>query len=384
MDDQEVQLKDAVQGYLRNAGSPELRLIENLMRLANGDPYQQGVIDAVNQLPPGATLMVAGHSLGGIEAQNIVGALRGIRPDVRVSQVFSFGAPVVGSRAPGPQYLDIKATKGVPDLVAVPALDRGVSTGVININGDTNIDLYDTAHGSHFVYPTSPDLAALGLDGQAVQIGACLIVEVDSLQSYALGDPSSNTRWPTACPPVSFRGQAPVSTGSIFNGPGWQSWSQLQAQAWQRATTVRDRNVVSERIGEKGMEIAAQALGYKPLLLPGQASDTPQGFDAVYLAPDGTYVVAEAKGGYNGQDLDKLLGYGYRCRQGTIEWARRAAERILTAGKTGSREQEIAQQRRNRIMTRAPGFGVRVEVFQTEHNNGVPGVTKRYVTASSP
>ena len=174
-----------------------------------------------------------------------------------------------------------------------------------------------------------------------------------------------------------------MSIGNMFNGPGWQSWSQLQAQAWQRATTVRERNVVSERIGEKGMEIAARDLGYKPLLLPGEASDTPQGFDAVYRAPDGTYVVAEAKGGYNGDDLDDILGYGYRCRQGTLEWARRAAERILIAAKTGSQEQKIAQELRSRILTQAPGFGVRVEVFQTEHNNGVPGVTRRYVTARS-
>jgi hypothetical protein len=132
------------------------------------------------------------------------------------------------------------------------------------------------------------------------------------------------------------------------------------------------------------MDVAATSLGYRRLLTTWNASSAPQGFDAVYLAPDGTYVVAEAKGGYSGQSLEEIAGYGYRCRQGTIEWVRRAAERILTARTTSSQEQQVAQQIRNRIMTRAPGFAVRVELFHTEHTNGTPGVTRRYVTGSSP
>jgi hypothetical protein len=143
-------------------------------------------------------------------------------------------------------------------------------------------------------------------------------------------------------------------------------------------------NQVSERIGEKAMDVAATALGYRRLLTTWNASSAPQGFDAVYLAPDATYVVAEAKGGYSGKSLEEIAGYGYRCRQGTIEWVRRAAERILTARTTSSQEQQVAQQIRNRIMTRAPGFAVRVELFHTEHTNGTPGVTRRYVTAASP
>jgi hypothetical protein len=168
----------------------------------------------------------------------------------------------------------------------------------------------------------------------------------------------------------------------LFNDPKWQVWTQAQVQKWQQATTLKALNAVSEQIGETGMITEAGNLGYKTLLSPGAASGTPQGFDAVYLAPDGTYVIAEAKGGYNGQDLDNVLGYGYRCRQGTLEWAKRAAERILKSTKTNSQEQQIAQQIRNRIITK--GFPVRVEVFQTEQVNGVPGVTKRYITATSP
>jgi hypothetical protein len=234
-------------------------------------------------------------------------------------------------------------------VVAIPAFDRGVSTG----------------------YPKSPELAALGLDGRAAQLGACFSLDDDSFRSYRVGDAASSSRWPP-CPDVSFKGRQPATTARPLDAPGWQGWVQLQAQAWQRPTTLLDRNLVSERIGEKAMHVEATALGYRRLLAPGAASNAPQGFDAVYLAPDGTYVIAEAKGDYDGQSLDDMLGYGYRCRQGTIEWARRAAERILTSGTTNSQEQQIAQQVRNRIMTRAPGFGVCVEVFHTEHDNGSP------------
>jgi hypothetical protein len=385
MDDQELLLTDAAQAYFRNAATAELRLIDDFITLRMGDKYRQGVIDALDSLPRNATLIVTGHSLGGIEAQNTVGVATSMRPDVRVSYSIAFGAPVVGNRARGTTtYLDVKALNGKPDWVAHPMLDRGVSTGIIRIAGGSSDSLRDTVNGSHHIYSKSGDLEALGPDGQPAKPGSCLELDRDSLRSFAARDSGSGSRrWPP-CSDTSFDGVQPASVTRPLNSAGWQGWKKIQQAAWTNATTLTQMNEVSERIGEKAMDVAATSLGYRRLLTSSNASSAPQGFDAVYLAPDGTYVVAEAKGGYAGKGLEDIAGYGYRCRQGSIEWVRRAAERILTAGTTNSEEQQVAQQIRNRIMTRAPGFGVRVELFHTEHTNGTPGVTKRYVTATSP
>jgi hypothetical protein len=383
MDNQDVQLKDAIQAYTREAHIPELRLLENFIRLGSGDAYRTTVLDAVGQLPDGAQVIVAGHSHGGMEAQNIVGALAGIRPDLRVTIAIAFGSPAL-PRQPGPRYLDVKAIKGVPDLVALPLLDRGVSTGIISIEGDSSLDLYDTEHGSHFVYWKSPQLERLWIDGRPVGSRHCLALDAGSMQSFPLASPGSGSKRWTPCPDVSFGAQPPDSVNDLFSGPAWAGWKARQSAAWRSATTLKQLNAVSEDVGEKGMEVKARALGYTPLLAPGSAGTAPQGFDGVYRAPDGAMVVAEAKGGYAGQGVDDILGYGYRCRQGTIEWARRAAERILTAGTTTAAEQRVAQELRSRILSRAPGFGVRVEVFHTEHVNGVAGATRRYVTGSTP
>ena len=66
------------------------------------DAYRLAIMDAVSKLPRGATLILAGHSLGGIEAQNVVQSLAQ-RYGFKVAQVVSFGAPVMDGGQPGNQ-----------------------------------------------------------------------------------------------------------------------------------------------------------------------------------------------------------------------------------------------------------------------------------------
>jgi hypothetical protein len=372
----------ALQGYLRKAGPAELRIVENFLRLGQGDRYRQAILEAVNQLPPRSTLLLAGHSLGGIEAQNLVEEFT--RRGFQVTNVFSFGAPVTGERATGPRYLDIKAIRGaVPDLIALPALDRGISLNIVQIHGGTSLDLWDTEHGSHHIYNKSAELAALSLDGgkpRRADGGPCLELDIDSLEEYKM----DLERWPP-CPDVSYRGVQPRHMTNQWSTQ--QTAQTAWTNRWQQATTLQERKHISESIGEAAMTFEARAHGYQTLLSPGTASGTPQGFDAVYYdRSTDTYVIAEAKGGYVGKGLDYILGSGYRCRQGTLDWVWRAAEQILTSGTTNSKEQQVAQQIMNRLRVNQEGgrASVRVEVFHTAHTRGMPGVTKHYVTASVP
>ncbi|MDF0522843.1 hypothetical protein P0R31_37030 [Bradyrhizobium yuanmingense] len=99
-------------------------------------------------------------------------------------------------------------------------------------------------------------------------------------------------------------------------------------------------------------------------------------------------VIGEAKGGYNGSQLDDILGCAYGFRQGTLEWAGEAAKRIIAdRRRPASDPQELAKRelevrRAGQVMAamrgQLPG-GVRIEVFHTEHNQGIPAVTRHYV-----
>jgi pimeloyl-ACP methyl ester carboxylesterase len=82
------------------------------------DAYRLAIMDAVSKLPRGATLILAGHSLGGIEAQNVVQSLAQ-RYGFKVAQVVSFGAPVMDGGQPGTNYLNVRSL-GDP----LQALDR--------------------------------------------------------------------------------------------------------------------------------------------------------------------------------------------------------------------------------------------------------------------
>lgn len=156
-----------------------------------------------------------------------------------------------------------------------------------------------------------------------------------------------------------------------------------------------------EAFGEAEMDGLAQTLGYEEVLSPSGPTTIAQGFDGVYCdghvipelvgtghACDGTVVIGEAKGGYLGKSLEDILGLGYFYRQGTIEWARRAAERTISSKKTNKPEKDAA---RMYLQALAVGSPTRIEVFHAECvSKPVPGTiprptfTKHYDTDRYP
>jgi hypothetical protein len=104
-------LAQVARGYGARSGAPEVRMISNVSRAIAGDGYSRAIMDAARQLPSGSHLILVGHSLGGIEHQQIVDQLRGA--GYRVQTVITFGSPVVAPKSPGVLYRFVKARNDV-------------------------------------------------------------------------------------------------------------------------------------------------------------------------------------------------------------------------------------------------------------------------------
>ncbi len=135
-------------------------------------------------------------------------------------------------------------------------------------------------------------------------------------------------------------------------------------QPWLTASPSQ-RSLIGEQIGEQGALVYAEAQGYQPVLSPVQKT-YPQGFYQVYVAPGGTTVVVEAKGG------TAPINRGYGHIQGTPEWAVEGAARILRSGRASPAERAAAL----RVLQAARDKSLRVEVVRTPHNLGRPGAPK--------
>lgn len=366
---------DASQAWLSGTRNPELALAYKVRNAAHGaDRYRAAILDAVKALPRGSKLILAGHSAGGIEAQNLVGDLT--KMGFQVERVITFGSPVTADKASSTRYTYVKS-QGDP----VAWLDQRIvlaDTVVIPPGPNSNPFAKD---GSHSFYPFSPELARKSPDF----FDTCL--DLVFYTSHGLEDAGQTAdkqvnvkgtkRW-LPCATADFGGTQPLKTFDPWSAN--PSWTQAFAAAWQDANTQAEETKISERIGEAGMTKAIRDLGYTTLLSPGQASHRPQGFDAVYRDRDGTLVIADAKGSVPAS-LNSVMKFGYNCRQGTIGWAWRAAEATLTSRTSNSAEQRIAETIMDSIRK---GDRIRVEVFVTEHVNGVPRITKQFVTASYP
>jgi len=316
--------------------------------------YRDAILNALRRarLPAGAKIIVAGHSLGGMAGQNVVASEQfGGGPEVnglqlRAERVITFGSPNTPARI-NTSYVHVEAEGDPVPRIINPV--RLVGT-VVRIPGRGPHDPV----GNHMVYAESEALKLYDAIGQE-DGSVCLRLDLSSFQSYA----------------------AP----------------RLRSQ----------ENDLSELIGERRMQAHATGeLGYESLLSPGEASKHRQGYDGIYWDPArGAIVIGEAKGGYNGKRLNEILGTGYGYRQGSIGWARKAAERITRSLTTNDKEVRYAElilcalgaydnRPRGRdgrdfcegLQGRRPG--VRVEVFHTEIYDGVPGETKHYVTARYP
>lgn len=154
---------------------------------------------------------------------------------------------------------------------------------------------------------------------------------------------------------------------------------------YQKANKSQKKKI-AEEIGEEGMNNEARKRGYKDILPPEKAGKRPQGFDGIYGDKDGTLIIGEAKGGYNGKKPNAILKEGYQEKQGTIAHAKNSAEAIIKSKTSTPAERKAAQDILGAIKRGERGEkpGVRVELFHTEHNKGVPGATKHYVLDQVP
>jgi hypothetical protein len=288
--------------------------------------YRASVLEELSKrrIKPDSNFIIAGHSLGGMVAQNLAAdsLFRKLAP--RHTWVVTFGAPETRLTAPDTTYLKVI---GNNDFIPTAA---GVFPGagqVLHV---------DSNHGGY------PDCAELGSFDALGQEDGSVCLKLD---------------------PLDFKS---------YLAPGLFSPETLEA----------------EEIGERRMEREADCLGYKTLLSPLEASAHRQGYDAVYWDPGTcSIVIGEAKGGYNGvNNLDGLLGCAYKCnqgacrpkcQQGTEEWAKAAASRIARSQVTNDTEVRTALQVLGAFQAGTPA--VRIEVFHTKVNGGLEGAFRRYV-----
>lgn len=129
---------------------------------------------------------------------------------------------------------------------------------------------------------------------------------------------------------------------------------------WQQSS-IQNRILISEKIGEDGAKAFASMRGYEPILNDADKAIR-QGFDQVYRAKDSSIVVIEAKGGTS------AIGRAYGCEQGTPEWAVRAAKHIAENLKASVLEKETAKM----VLDAAKNGNLTTLVVRTKHILGQP------------
>lgn len=173
-------LAQIARAYSKNAASPEARAVSNTTRLIVGDGYAKAILAAIQSLPPGSNLILAGHSLGAIEQQHLVAAIK--QRGFGVPYVVTFGAPIVAAREPGTLYRYIKADG---DLIAGADRIVGGSGDLIRIAGG-DINPWNLEKGSHHVYWNSPDLEQRDIFGDRKSYKSpCLEIDLLTVREYA-------------------------------------------------------------------------------------------------------------------------------------------------------------------------------------------------------
>jgi hypothetical protein len=140
--------------------------------------YRAAIMDAVSNLPRGSTLILAGHSQGGMEAQNAVENLTH-RWGFKVDQVISFGAPTSARKTTGVSYLNVRDRQD-----PIPMMDRvyDLSTvKLIDAGGGKILDPW-VAHGI-YARPQS-GLINAGVPMSPALKEPCLEVDMTSLERY--------------------------------------------------------------------------------------------------------------------------------------------------------------------------------------------------------
>lgn len=185
------------------------------------DSYRMAVMDALEGVPHGSTLILVGHSQGGMEAQNMVHNLVE-RWGFKVPQVITFGAPVSTWKQAGTSYLHLREATD-----PVPALDRMYDLTAVRLFRATrklSVIPWDP-DGAHLVY----DKPVSGLQNMPLpQVrglrSACIEVDMRSLVRKTA--PDYFTRMFTRPVNHEFRGATPRNPDAGFNNCVWVSLAQ--------------------------------------------------------------------------------------------------------------------------------------------------------------
>lgn len=179
---------------------------------------------------------------------------------------------------------------------------------------------------------------------------------------------SARAREVKADPSEWFRGEKEMSRSERDT-----LWEHLDRQ-----TRIR----VSERIGERQMEREIERQKFERICSTRAASDRPQGFDAVVRSGD-IIIVAESKStAQRGrierpEFVERLMGNGYGERQGTLEWAKKAAEATRDSKTANWREKRAAEE----VLAAHQEGRLAVVVFVTQHQRGTVTDRKMIQTA---
>ncbi|HEY3738421.1 MAG TPA: hypothetical protein VGL53_01190, partial [Bryobacteraceae bacterium] len=292
------------------------------LNISSLDAYRQAIMDAVSKLPRRSTLILAGHSLGGIEAQNVVQSLVQ-RYGFNVAKVISFGAPIMDVKQPGTTYLNVRSPS---DPLA--ALDKRFSfdPGELLRSKDGPDKNPFAPNGSHNNYDQdSSGLNEYDMNGRRLVSnikGKCFEIDLTTLQGTPAPDFVSRVTNGGKCPPDSMPSavkcswqpksalpNASPSSAAMERGLLFEDENYLKRLAASRCLTfiVRDSSEPALRwIGRPGYKA-------KPAAIKGK---TLKAIDLIPYSPDQMkqYLGLASARGMTPEDRKKLMSAGYNIQ----------------------------------------------------------------------
>lgn len=153
--------------------------------LNQNDRYRQSIFNALEDagVKKSDNLIIAGHSLGGMEAQNLVADKR-FQANYHATEVVTFGSPKTWHEQPGVHYTRFQ-TKGDP----VPLLSPGEAIG---FDRPHQIQLHDNVIrdpiGQHLAYPRMDQLKQHPAPHGQLQLEPGSLKVFPAYQSKEIGD----------------------------------------------------------------------------------------------------------------------------------------------------------------------------------------------------
>ncbi|MBA5873291.1 MAG: hypothetical protein GDA66_01905 [Nitrospira sp. CR1.2] len=150
-----------------------------------GDAYWDAILVAAKSLPHNANLVIAGHSLGGMEAQKVVARLR--KEGFHVQQVITYGSPITALRDGTTQYRYITAEG---DQIANIYQLQENNPAIVRIPGGTD-PLPFSPKSSHQIYPWSLQLTYRTVPKVANITAPCWELDIHRVVEYSAPDLAS-------------------------------------------------------------------------------------------------------------------------------------------------------------------------------------------------